>query len=261
MSVVEESYDVVVIGAGHAGCEASLAAARMGLNTICFTVSMDSVAMMPCNPNIGGSSKGHLVREIDALGGIMGKIADKTHLQIKMLNSGKGPAVQALRAQGDKITYPQEMLKTEVLCGAPARKLHGLRVACGVALGVAHALALLAAMDGLQVAKALLHGPVVERVERGRAHGVGEAGDVELPCIEHSVGSAPWQYADGDGRQVLAPRLEPGVGVGHEHGRPPGLGVLFTSQSLERLLCGLQFCEGWPGKDGLPARSRRGAGP
>jgi len=112
MSVVEESYDVVVIGAGHAGCEASLASARMGLNTICFTVSMDSVALMPCNPNIGGSSKGHLVRELDALGGQMGINIDHTFIQSKMLNSSKGPAVHSLRAQADKSAYSLRMRKT-----------------------------------------------------------------------------------------------------------------------------------------------------
>ena len=112
MSHVEESYDVVVIGAGHAGCEAALASARMGLNTICFTVSMDSVALMPCNPNIGGSSKGHLVRELDALGGQMGINIDHTFIQSKMLNSSKGPAVHSLRAQADKAAYSLRMRKT-----------------------------------------------------------------------------------------------------------------------------------------------------
>ncbi|SDB52436.1 tRNA uridine 5-carboxymethylaminomethyl modification enzyme [Pseudobutyrivibrio sp. YE44] len=111
MSYVEESYDVVVIGAGHAGCEAALASARMGLNTICFTVSMDSVALMPCNPNIGGSSKGHLVRELDALGGEMGINIDHTFIQSKMLNSSKGPAVHSLRAQADKAAYSMRMKK------------------------------------------------------------------------------------------------------------------------------------------------------
>lgn len=105
MNHVEESYDVVVIGAGHAGCEAALATARLGLETICFTVSMDSVALMPCNPNVGGSSKGHLVREIDALGGEMGKNIDKAYIQSKMLNQSKGPAVHSLRAQADKAQY------------------------------------------------------------------------------------------------------------------------------------------------------------
>lgn len=112
MSVVEETYDVVVIGAGHAGCEAGLACARLGLETIVFTVSMDSVAFMPCNPHIGGSSKGHLVREIDALGGQMGINIDKTYLQSKMLNTSKGPAVHSLRAQADKVMYALEMRKT-----------------------------------------------------------------------------------------------------------------------------------------------------
>jgi tRNA uridine 5-carboxymethylaminomethyl modification enzyme len=112
MAVVEETYDVVVVGAGHAGCEAALACARLGLETIIFTVSMDSVAMMPCNPNIGGSSKGHLVREIDALGGQMGINIDKTFLQSKMLNRSKGPAVHSLRAQADKQMYSLEMRKT-----------------------------------------------------------------------------------------------------------------------------------------------------
>ncbi len=112
MSNVEETYDVVVIGAGHAGCEAALASARMGLNTICFTVSMDSVALMPCNPNIGGSSKGHLVRELDALGGQMGINIDHTFIQSKMLNSSKGPAVHSLRAQADKSAYSLRMRKT-----------------------------------------------------------------------------------------------------------------------------------------------------
>ena len=112
MAHVEESYDIVVVGAGHAGCEAALAAARLGLETILFTVSMDSVALMPCNPNIGGSSKGHLVREIDALGGEMGKNIDKTFIQSKMLNSSKGPAVHSLRAQADKGEYTKEMRRT-----------------------------------------------------------------------------------------------------------------------------------------------------
>ena len=107
-----ETYDVVVVGAGHAGCEAALAAARLGLETIIFTVSVDSIALMPCNPNIGGSSKGHLVREIDALGGEMGKNIDKTFIQSKMLNKSKGPAVHSLRAQADKFNYTMEMRKT-----------------------------------------------------------------------------------------------------------------------------------------------------
>ena len=109
---VEENYDVVVVGAGHAGCEAALACARLGLETIVFTVSVDSIALMPCNPNIGGSSKGHLVREIDALGGEMGKNIDKTFIQSKMLNKSKGPAVHSLRAQADKAEYSMEMRKT-----------------------------------------------------------------------------------------------------------------------------------------------------
>ncbi len=109
MNYVEENYDVVVIGAGHAGCEAALASARLGLNTIIFTVSVDSIALMPCNPNIGGSSKGHLVREVDALGGEIGKNVDKTYIQSKMLNTSKGPAVHSLRAQADKKDYTQEM--------------------------------------------------------------------------------------------------------------------------------------------------------
>ncbi len=111
-TVIEEEYDVVVVGAGHAGCEAALAAARMGMNTILFTISMDSVAMMPCNPNVGGSSKGHLVREIDALGGEMGKNIDKTYIQSKMLNVSKGPAVHSLRAQADKVEYTKQMRLT-----------------------------------------------------------------------------------------------------------------------------------------------------
>lgn len=109
MAVIEESYDIVVIGAGHAGCEASLAAARLGLSVIVFTVSVDSIALMPCNPNIGGTSKGHLVREIDALGGEMGKNIDKTFIQSKMLNQSKGPAVHSLRAQADKSEYSRSM--------------------------------------------------------------------------------------------------------------------------------------------------------
>ena len=104
-----EYIDVAVIGAGHAGCEASLAAARLGLETMVFTVSVDSIAMMPCNPNIGGSSKGHLVKEIDALGGEMGKVIDKTFIQSKMLNKSKGPAVHSLRAQADKKNYSNTM--------------------------------------------------------------------------------------------------------------------------------------------------------
>ena len=109
MPVIEEYYDIVVIGAGHAGCEAALAAARLGMETILFTVSVDSVALMPCNPNIGGTSKGHLVREIDALGGEMGKNIDRTFIQSKMLNRSKGPAVHSLRAQADKSEYSRSM--------------------------------------------------------------------------------------------------------------------------------------------------------
>ena len=105
----KDEYDVVVIGAGHAGCEAGLATARLGLKTIVFTVSINSVALMPCNPNIGGTSKGHLVREIDALGGEMGKVIDKTFIQSKMLNKSKGPAVHSLRAQADKAQYSKTM--------------------------------------------------------------------------------------------------------------------------------------------------------
>ncbi len=109
MPVIKETYDVCVVGAGHAGCEASLACARLGLSTILFTISMESIAMMPCNPNIGGSSKGHLVREVDALGGEMGINIDHTFIQSKMLNKSKGPAVHSLRAQADKIEYTNRM--------------------------------------------------------------------------------------------------------------------------------------------------------
>ena len=112
MPYLEESYDIVVVGAGHAGCEAALACARLGLETIVFTVSVDSIALMPCNPNVGGSSKGHLVRELDALGGEMGKNIDKTFIQSKMLNESKGPAVHSLRAQADKQEYSRQMRKT-----------------------------------------------------------------------------------------------------------------------------------------------------
>ncbi len=112
MNVIREEYDIAVVGAGHAGCEAALACARLGLRTIIFTVSIDSIALMPCNPNIGGSSKGHLVRELDALGGEMGKNIDKTFIQSRMLNTSKGPAVHSLRAQADKQAYSKEMRKT-----------------------------------------------------------------------------------------------------------------------------------------------------
>ncbi len=111
MSEIREKVDVCVIGAGHAGCEAALACARLGLETVIFTVNVDSIALMPCNPNIGGSSKGHLVRELDALGGEMGKVIDKTFIQSKMLNVSKGPAVHSLRAQADKAEYSREMRK------------------------------------------------------------------------------------------------------------------------------------------------------
>ncbi len=111
MSRIREDVDICVIGAGHAGCEAALACARMGLNTVIFTVSVDSIALTPCNPNIGGSSKGHLVRELDAIGGEMGKNIDKTFIQSKMLNISKGPAVHSLRAQADKSEYSRAMRK------------------------------------------------------------------------------------------------------------------------------------------------------
>ncbi len=111
-NLLEETYDVCVVGAGHAGCEAALACARLGMETIIFTVSIDSIAMMPCNPNIGGTSKGHLVREVDALGGEMGKNIDRTFIQSKMLNKSKGPAVHSLRAQADKAEYSSRMRQT-----------------------------------------------------------------------------------------------------------------------------------------------------
>ena len=112
MKNLEQSFDIIVVGAGHAGCEAALASARLGLQTVMFTVSVDSIALMPCNPNVGGSSKGHLVRELDDLGGEMGKNIDKTFIQSKMLNQSKGPAVHSLRAQADKQAYSTEMRKT-----------------------------------------------------------------------------------------------------------------------------------------------------
>jgi len=112
MPQIREKVDVCIIGAGHAGCEAALASARMGLETVIFTVSVDSIALMPCNPNIGGSSKGHLVRELDALGGEMGKVIDQTFIQSKMLNKSKGPAVHSLRAQADKSAYTSLMRRT-----------------------------------------------------------------------------------------------------------------------------------------------------
>ena len=112
MPYLEETYDIVVVGAGHAGCEAALACARLGMETIMFTVSVDSIALMPCNPNVGGSSKGHLVRELDALGGQMGKNIDQTFIQSKMLNESKGPAVHSLRAQADKQDYSRQMRST-----------------------------------------------------------------------------------------------------------------------------------------------------
>lgn len=155
MPTLTEYYDVAVVGAGHAGCEAALACARLGLETIMFTVSVDSIALMPCNPNIGGSSKGHLVREIDALGGEMGKNIDKTFIQSKMLNRSKGPAVHSLRAQADKQDYSRMMrhtlentdhltirqaevseLMTELLeegGNAPYRKITGVKTASGAA--------------------------------------------------------------------------------------------------------------------------------
>jgi tRNA uridine 5-carboxymethylaminomethyl modification enzyme len=112
MDVRKETYDVCIVGAGHAGCEAALACARLGLETIVFTVSIDNIAMMPCNPNIGGTSKGHLVREVDALGGQMGKNIDQTFIQSKMLNKSKGPAVHSLRVQADKLDYSRSMRRT-----------------------------------------------------------------------------------------------------------------------------------------------------
>ena len=112
MSYYAGDYDVAVIGAGHAGCEAALAAARMGMKTVIFTISMEVIANMPCNPNIGGTSKGHLVREIDSLGGEMGKNIDKSFIQSRMLNTSKGPAVHSLRAQADRKKYQREMKHT-----------------------------------------------------------------------------------------------------------------------------------------------------
>jgi len=104
-------YDIIVVGAGHAGCEAAIASAKMNKKTLLVTSNIKNVATLPCNPSIGGSAKGIIVREIDALGGVMGKVADKSFLQMKMLNSSKGSAVRSLRAQVDKVKYPKEMLK------------------------------------------------------------------------------------------------------------------------------------------------------
>src|SRR5690606_9560984 len=112
MSYLAGTYDVIVIGAGHAGCEAALASARMGSETLLLTINLDMVAFMPCNPSIGGPAKGHVVREIDALGGEMGRNIDKTYIQLRMLNTGKGPAVHALRAQADKFLYQHMMKET-----------------------------------------------------------------------------------------------------------------------------------------------------
>ena len=106
------NYEIIVVGGGHAGCEAAVAAARKGHKTLLVTGNINNIATMPCNPSIGGSAKGIIVREIDALGGVMGEVADKTLIQMKMLNYAKGPAVKSLRAQADKITYPKEMVKT-----------------------------------------------------------------------------------------------------------------------------------------------------
>ncbi|SEM83274.1 tRNA uridine-5-carboxymethylaminomethyl(34) synthesis enzyme MnmG [Lihuaxuella thermophila] len=122
MGYIAGEYDVIVVGAGHAGCEAALAAARMGCSTLLLTINLDMIAYMPCNPSIGGPAKGHVVREIDALGGEMGKNIDKTHIQMRMLNTGKGPAVYALRAQADKVLYQREMKK--VLENQPNLVLH-----------------------------------------------------------------------------------------------------------------------------------------
>src|SRR5690625_5105664 len=105
----EMNYDVVVIGAGHAGVEAGLAASRKGLKTLMLTINLDKIAFMPCTPSVGGPAKGIVVREVDALGGVMAKVTDRTHIQMRMLNTGKGPAVRALRAQSDKVLYQQEM--------------------------------------------------------------------------------------------------------------------------------------------------------
>src|SRR5579862_2835288 len=116
------SYDVIVVGAGHAGCEAALAAARMGRRTLLLTMNLDSVALMPCNPSVGGPAKGHLVREIDALGGEMARNTDRTFIQIRLLNTGKGPAVQALRVQSDKHAYNAVM--REVLEQQPGLSLY-----------------------------------------------------------------------------------------------------------------------------------------
>src|SRR5690554_2760057 len=112
MTYIAGDYDIIVVGAGHAGCESALAAARLGKRTLLLTMNLDSIALMPCNPNIGGTGKGHLVREVDALGGEMGKNIDKSMIQCKMLNTAKGPAVHSLRAQADKLQYQKEMKQT-----------------------------------------------------------------------------------------------------------------------------------------------------
>ena len=179
MPYLEETYDVVVAGGGHAGCEAALACARLGLETIMFTVSVDSIALMPCNPNIGGSSKGHLVRELDALGGEMGKNIDKTFIQSKMLNESKGPAVHSLRAQADKQEYTRQMRKTlentdhltirqaevsEIL--VEAGKIQGVKTLSGA---VYHSRAVILA-TGTYLNARCIYGDVSNPTEIGRAH-------------------------------------------------------------------------------------------
>lgn len=119
------SYDIGIIGAGHAGCEAALAAARLGLRVILFTITLDGIANLPCNPSIGGTAKGHLVREIDALGGEMGKAADETFLQSRMLNRGKGPAVHSLRVQADRMAYHIRMKRGAGKPGKPGHQTGG----------------------------------------------------------------------------------------------------------------------------------------
>ena len=135
-NIIEETYDAIVVGAGHAGCEAALALARLGMNTLIFTLSVDTIAMMPCNPNIGGTSKGHIVREIDALGGEMGKNIDKTFIQSKMLNTSKGPAVHSLRAQADKQKYTYEM--RSILENTPNLTIRQGEVKCLITGSQAH---------------------------------------------------------------------------------------------------------------------------
>ena len=248
MAHVHEKFDVIVIGAGHAGCEAALAAARLGCETVMFTVSVDSIALMPCNPSIGGSSKGHLVREVDALGGEMGRCIDHTFLQSKMLNASKGPAVHSLRAQADKQAYSRRMRRTledqprlQIRQGEVCQILAGEGAVTGVrtASGAVYEAPAVIIATGTYLSSRCLYGDVITHTGPN-----GLQAAVHLSDSLRSLGIRLLRYKTGtpariDGSSIDYSKMEP------QYGDVPVVPFSFTTDPAriqkEQALCWLTY--------------------